>query len=150
MKRTVYVLCLLLASFSTWAQKKKAIDPVEQMKSKVLQLVQGKEKNVQEMVDMVFSFGELGFQEVETSKYLTNLLEKNGFQVERGVAGIPTASLIAGPNYLYDEADTLDKIAKDQLVPVTKFFAELVEAMDATPSALIGVGIAAPQLPKVP
>ena len=81
MKRTVYVLCLLLASFPTWAQKKKAIDPVEQMKSKVLQLVQGKEKNVQEMVDMVFSFGELGFQEIETSKYLTDVLEKNGFTI---------------------------------------------------------------------
>ena len=60
------------------------------------------------------------------------------------VAGIPTASLIAGPNYLYDEADTLDKIAKDQLVPVTKFFAELVEAMDATPSALMGAGVVSP------
>ena len=27
----------------------------------------------------------------ETSKYLTGLLEKNGFTVERGVAGMPTA-----------------------------------------------------------
>jgi aminobenzoyl-glutamate utilization protein B len=44
-----------------------------------------------EMNDMVFSFGELGFQEFETSKYLTGILEKNGFTVERGVAGIPTA-----------------------------------------------------------
>jgi aminobenzoyl-glutamate utilization protein B len=43
------------------------------------------------MVDMVFSFGELGFQEFETSKYLTGVLEKNGFIVERGVSGIPTA-----------------------------------------------------------
>src|SRR5262249_23764806 len=34
---------------------------------------------------------ELGFQEFETSKYLTNLLEKNGFKIERGYAGIPTA-----------------------------------------------------------
>jgi aminobenzoyl-glutamate utilization protein B len=45
----------------------------------------------QQMVDSVFSFGELGFQEVETSRYLTGILEKNGFRVERGVAGIPTA-----------------------------------------------------------
>src|SRR5882724_5517508 len=43
------------------------------------------------MVDSVFSFGELGFQEFETSKYLTGLLEKEGFKIERGVAGIPTA-----------------------------------------------------------
>src|SRR5213594_4369631 len=45
----------------------------------------------QQMVDQIFSFSELGFQEVETSKYVTGILEKNGFSVERGVAGIPTA-----------------------------------------------------------
>jgi aminobenzoyl-glutamate utilization protein B len=45
----------------------------------------------QEMVDTVFSFGELGFQEFETQKYLTGILEKNGFTIERGVAGIPSA-----------------------------------------------------------
>src|SRR5207248_360894 len=45
----------------------------------------------QVMVDSVFSFAELGFQEFETSKYLTNILEKEGFHIERGIAGIPTA-----------------------------------------------------------
>jgi len=45
----------------------------------------------QQMVDSVFSFGEIGFQEFETQRYLTGLLEKQGFTVERGVAGIPTA-----------------------------------------------------------
>ena len=48
-------------------------------------------KQSQVMVDMVFSFAELGFQEVETSKYLTGILEKEGFKIERNVAGIPTA-----------------------------------------------------------
>jgi aminobenzoyl-glutamate utilization protein B len=48
-------------------------------------------KLVQEMVDSVFSFAEPGFQEVRTSEYLTGILEKNGFKVTRGVAGIPTA-----------------------------------------------------------
>src|SRR5687768_6147048 len=48
-------------------------------------------KLAQEMVDSVFSFGELGFQEFETSRYLTGQLEKFGFTVQRGVAGIPTA-----------------------------------------------------------
>ena len=51
----------------------------------------GMKKPIQVMVDSVFSFGELGFQEVETSKYLTAILEKEGFTIERGVAGIPTA-----------------------------------------------------------
>src|SRR5580658_5680023 len=45
----------------------------------------------QQMVDEIFSFSELGFQEVETSRYVTGILEKNGFHVERGIADIPTA-----------------------------------------------------------
>jgi aminobenzoyl-glutamate utilization protein B len=69
-----------------------APDPrLERLKTEALALVDGKAKMVQEIVDMLFSFGELGFQEFETSKYLTNLLEQNGFTVVRGVAGIPTA-----------------------------------------------------------
>src|SRR5712691_4620666 len=42
------------------------------------------------MNDTVFSFGELAYQEFETSKYLTDVLEKNGFSVERDIAGLPT------------------------------------------------------------
>ena len=45
----------------------------------------------QQMVDQIFSFAELGFQETETSRYLIDLLKKNGFTVREGVAGIPTA-----------------------------------------------------------
>src|ERR1700731_4637595 len=45
----------------------------------------------QQMVDEIFSYSELGFQEYETSRYVSGLLEKNGFNVERGVVGIPTA-----------------------------------------------------------
>ncbi|HTV02696.1 MAG TPA: peptidase dimerization domain-containing protein [Luteitalea sp.] len=44
----------------------------------------------QQMTDTVFSFSELGFQEFETQKYLTAILEKEGFTVERGFGGIPT------------------------------------------------------------
>jgi len=45
----------------------------------------------QQMVDSVFSFGELGFQEFETQRYLTGILKEHGFTIETGVAGIPTA-----------------------------------------------------------
>jgi len=45
----------------------------------------------QQMIDSVFSFGELGFQEFETQKYLTAILEKEGFRIQKGIAGIPTA-----------------------------------------------------------
>ena len=52
----------------------------------------------QQMVDQVFSYGELGFQEFETSKYLVGILKKNGFTVEEGVAGIPTAFMATWGN----------------------------------------------------
>lgn len=61
------------------------------LKAEASREIDAKAKMIQEMVDQVFSYGELGFQEFETSKYLTGLLEENGFKVERGVAGIPTA-----------------------------------------------------------
>ena len=64
---------------------------LDALKAEAAKEIDAKAKLIQEMVDMVFSFGELGMQEVETSKYLTGLLEQNGFKVERNVAGIPTA-----------------------------------------------------------
>jgi aminobenzoyl-glutamate utilization protein B len=64
---------------------------LETLKAEVIADVEKNKDLVQQMVDQIFSFGELGFQEVETSKYLTALLEKNGFTVERGVSGMPTA-----------------------------------------------------------
>jgi aminobenzoyl-glutamate utilization protein B len=45
----------------------------------------------QQITDSIFSFAELGYQEFETSRYVTSLLEKEGFQITRGVAGMPTA-----------------------------------------------------------
>ena len=53
--------------------------------------VEAQAKQIQVMVDQVFSFAEPGFQEVRTSAYLSGILEQNGFTVTRGVAGIPTA-----------------------------------------------------------
>jgi aminobenzoyl-glutamate utilization protein B len=64
---------------------------LEKLKTEAAELVQGEAKLIQEMVDEVFSFGEPGFQEFETVKYLTGILEQNGFKVQRNVAGIPTA-----------------------------------------------------------
>jgi aminobenzoyl-glutamate utilization protein B len=60
-------------------------------KAQVVAAVDAQAKQIQVMVDQVFSFAEPGFQEVRTSAYLADILEKNGFTVTRGVAGIPTA-----------------------------------------------------------
>ena len=64
---------------------------VDALKAELARAIDGRATLAQQMVDQVFSFGELGMQEFETSKYLTGVLEQNGFAVERGVAGMPTA-----------------------------------------------------------
>ena len=61
------------------------------LKAEAAQMVGDKQKLTQEIVDSLFSFSELGFQEFETQRYLTEILEENGFTVEQGVSGIPSA-----------------------------------------------------------
>ena len=60
------------------------------LKKAAVAAVDANAKLAQVITDSVFSFAELGFHEDETSKYLTALLEKEGFTVERNVAGLPT------------------------------------------------------------
>jgi aminobenzoyl-glutamate utilization protein B len=80
------IACIALA-----AQSFAAPPDLPAMKADAMGAVEAMKTRTQQMVDQVFSYGELGFQELETSKYLTGILEKEGFQVVRGVAGIPTA-----------------------------------------------------------
>jgi aminobenzoyl-glutamate utilization protein B len=60
-------------------------------KAEVLVDVEARRDFTQKMVDSIFSFNELGFQEFETQRYVTDILEAHGFTVERGIAGIPTS-----------------------------------------------------------
>ncbi|PYS30840.1 MAG: amidohydrolase [Acidobacteria bacterium] len=64
---------------------------LEQLKKEATADVDKMKDLSQQMVDQVFSYGELGFQEFETSRYLVDVLKKNGFQVKEGISGIPTA-----------------------------------------------------------
>jgi len=78
-----------------WADSIKYTYPssarLAKLKAEAAQRIDAKAKMIQVMVDQVFSYGELGMQEVETSRYLTKILEDSGFTVTRGVAGLPTA-----------------------------------------------------------
>ena len=55
------------------------------------------------------------------------------------VAGVPTVSLVSGPLYLYDDADTIDRIDVDQLEPVARFFVDVVDEAETRKSSLLGV-----------
>ncbi|HWV30572.1 MAG TPA: amidohydrolase [Dyadobacter sp.] len=95
MKTLKYIL-ISVAAFTLLpglasAQVKLTPAKIDALKTELAKDIDGRKKFTQEMVDMIFSFGELGFQEVETSKYLTDILQKNGFTIEQGISGIPTA-----------------------------------------------------------
>ena len=61
------------------------------LKAEAVKDVESMQDFTQQMVDSIFSFAELGFQEIETNRYLIDILKKNGFTVQEGIAGIPTA-----------------------------------------------------------
>ncbi|MGH9840233.1 MAG: amidohydrolase [Blastocatellia bacterium] len=91
MKRWILFLFVLLSVCGAIrpAHSQESATP-DDLKRQAVAEVEKMQKLTQEMVDSIFSFAELGFQEYETSKYVTGILEKNGFKVERGIAGMPT------------------------------------------------------------
>ncbi len=92
MKFTALLAAIFTITAVAPAQAPEPVEsPVSALKAQAARDVEAMRKQTQVMVDMVFSFAELGFQEVETSKYLTGILEKEGFTIERGIAGMPTA-----------------------------------------------------------
>lgn len=86
-RSTVATLFILFASVTAAHAQRPSADA---LKREVTEEVAGMQKLSQEIVDMVFSLGELGFQEFETVDYLTGILEREGFSIERGCAGMPT------------------------------------------------------------
>jgi aminobenzoyl-glutamate utilization protein B len=93
MRTTLVRSCLTIGTLLTLAQIASAqADPrLESLKEEALGIVEARSKLVQEIIDYLFSFGELGMQEFETQRYLTGILEENGFDIELGVAGMPSA-----------------------------------------------------------
>ncbi|MBA3640024.1 MAG: amidohydrolase [Acidobacteria bacterium] len=98
--------------------KDEAVADVEKMKD-----------HTQQMVDSIFSFAELGFHETETHRYVVDILRKNGFTVEEGVAGIPTAFMAtwgSGKPVIALGSD-IDGIPQSSQKPGVAYYAPLVE-----------------------
>jgi aminobenzoyl-glutamate utilization protein B len=97
------ILALAVVAFDVAAQRTgrggspstlspQPVNPrLEALKKDAIAEVEARRELAQQMVDSIFSFSELGFQEYETQRYVTAVLEKEGFSVQRGVAGMPTA-----------------------------------------------------------
>jgi len=86
------IVILALSTSSCVSQKATpSLSKTDRLKQEVAKKIDDRAKMAQVMVDKVFSFAELGFQERETSAYLTGILKENGFAIEEGISGIPTA-----------------------------------------------------------
>ncbi len=57
----------------------------------VLELVESKRNRFVDISDTIWKYAELGLREFKSSRLLANELVANGFHVEMGVAGMPTA-----------------------------------------------------------
>jgi len=79
------LICILCLTVSQ-AQKK-----LPKNKSLIKQSVEKHQTNLIEISDAIWASAETAFEEHNSSKLLADYAEKNGFTVERGVAGMPTA-----------------------------------------------------------
>ncbi len=84
MKHTTLLLMTLL-SLQTYAQK------ISKNKKAVIASVEKHEAALIKISDDIWKLAETAFEETQSSKALADYAEKQGFTVERGVAGMPTA-----------------------------------------------------------
>lgn len=93
--KKLYLPLLIVVSLSYIVRSQDQITPeqIEKYKQELIREIDSNSKMAQVMVDKVFSFAELGFQEFETSKYLTGILREHGFEITEGISGVPTAWL---------------------------------------------------------
>ena len=85
-KITTFLLVLLLLTIpSSYGQK------LSKNKKAVIASVENHKVDLIELSDKIWAEAEIAFQETNSSGFLADYAEKNGFRVERSVAGMPTA-----------------------------------------------------------
>ena len=82
---TKITLLFLLAGIVAFGQK------IPKDKKQLIASVENHKEDLISISDKIWANAEIAFQETESSKLLADYAEANGFTVERGVAGIPTA-----------------------------------------------------------
>jgi len=81
MKRSVFLLFVLIATFS-WGQTTKQA---------VIKSIDDKNELYSTTAKKIWDFAEVGYQEEKSSALLQQTLKDAGFSIEAGVAGEPTA-----------------------------------------------------------
>lgn len=87
--KSLFLFIFLLSLVGVNAQNKK--NPVRDEKAAMSSAIDSKYEKYKAMALQVWDFAELGYQEVKSSTLLQNALAEEGFTIQNGVAGIPTA-----------------------------------------------------------
>ncbi|MDE3248213.1 MAG: amidohydrolase, partial [Bacteroidota bacterium] len=129
MRYTTPLLSLLLsiAAVNAFAQKKDASAVI---KDKAIADLQAQYDTYKGIARTIWSYGELGYKETKSTALLQQSLKENGFTVEAGVAGLPTAFVgtygsgkpVIG---ILAEFDALPGLSQDT-VPERKPFADRI------------------------
>ena len=82
--KKILLVCLALFSLQGIAQ-------MTANKKAIIASVEKHEKALIDISDQIWAFAETAFEETQSSKILADYAEQQGFKVERGVAGMPTA-----------------------------------------------------------
>jgi aminobenzoyl-glutamate utilization protein B len=89
--RTFILSFLSFLSLAVQAQKKPIVSKDDQLKTQASTSIQSNYEQYKTMAFQIWNFAEVGYKEVQSSGLLQKTLTDNGFTVETGVAGIPTA-----------------------------------------------------------
>ncbi|WP_342804921.1 amidohydrolase [Alteromonas sp. M12] len=126
---TLSVMAILIAGISQSTAASLSDSERQAAKDQIVAKIDSQGKLAQVMNDTLYSFGELGFQEVETSAYLTQFLSEQGFTVETGISDIPTAWIAkwgSGKPVIALGTD-LDGIPKGSQKPGVAYHAPIVD-----------------------
>ena len=86
MKSRIFVAIAIVA-----AQVSQAQDAPTDASARLIAAIDAKSTRYADLAKQIWSFAEVGYQEVKSSALLATELETAGFKVTRGVVGIPTA-----------------------------------------------------------
>lgn len=87
MKKVILLITSALCFFSLYGQ----MDIKNDHKKDVIEFVEERFDELTELSDKIWSFEEIAFQEVQSSKVLSDYAESQGFNVTRNIGEIPTA-----------------------------------------------------------
>jgi len=85
MKKILFTILLSLTIFAGHTQS------VNKLKKELLSSIENKSSDLISVSDKIWEAAEVAFREEKSANYLIDYAEKNGFKIEKGLAGIPTA-----------------------------------------------------------